>query len=228
VIDANFPGSDFVLEAQGSDLTVQGVESDMVDNSAHNGVEISQPSHTSVEMVESSGMMETGSDVLTSEQVPTLEGDMTGQETQDDGKAPPSAGLAVLPDPESSEQESLKMKGPDDPSAQAPAPSELAVEGTSATGEASQAPDGQQVTLEGVPVSGELANGQVYGFITPDGYAVPFFPGGAMPIQAAGGQVRRRPNPRRSRPGIRSRAPPESRASSHAAPTPHGRRLETP
>ncbi len=43
-MDANFARFDLVREAQGSDLTVQGVESDMVDTSAHNGVEISQPS----------------------------------------------------------------------------------------------------------------------------------------------------------------------------------------
>ena len=227
MIDANFARFDLVLEAQGSDLTVQGVESDMVDTSAHNGVEISQPSHTSVEIVEGSGMMETGSDVLSSEQVPTLEGDMTGQDTQDDGKAAPSAGLAVLPDSESSEQDALKMKGPDDPSTQTAATSEMAAEGTSATGEAVQAPDGQQVTLEGVPVSGELANGQVYGFITPDGYAVPFFPGGAMPIQAAGGQVRFHPNPCYSPPALVSLLRPCS-VRLLTPPMPRRRRLATP
>ncbi len=176
------------MEAQGSDLTVQGVEAEIVDASASSGVEIAQTSHASVEMVESSGMMESTSDVLASEQIASLEGDLTGSEVQDDASKARRSGLAVLPDAEPSEQDALKIKGPDDAAVQT---SVAAPDGSVASGETSQAQDGQQVTLEGVPggASGELPNGQMYGFITPDGYAVPFFPGGAVPMQATGGQV---------------------------------------
>ena len=169
---------------------MQGVESEMVDGSTQPGVEISQQTHTSVEMVESSGIMEGTSDVLSSEQVPSLEGDLTGTDVQDDASKSRRSGLAVLPDAETSDQDALKIKGPDDASsAQSTA---IPAEGVVASGDAAQAQDGQQVTLEGVAggASGEISNTPLYGFITPDGYAVPFFPGGPMPIQATGGQVR--------------------------------------
>ena len=158
---------------------MQGVEAEMADTSAQPGVEISQQAHTSVEMVESSAMIESTSDVLSA--VP-LEGDLTGSEVQDDLSKTRRAGIAVLPDSEPSEQDPLKIKGPDDASAQSTA---QPAEGVIVAVEAAQTADGQQVLLEGVPVGapGELQNG-VYGFITPDGYAVPFFPGGAVPMQA--------------------------------------------
>ena len=166
---------------------MQGVESEMVDASSQPGVEIAQQTHASVEMVENSGMMESASDVLSAEQVPSLEGDLTGTDVQDEASKSRRAGLAVLPDTETSDQDALKIKGPEDASsAQSTA---MAVEGA-VVSEVAQVQDGQ-ITLEGVPggASGEMANAPLYGFITPDGYAVPFFPGGAMPIPTAAGQV---------------------------------------
>ena len=182
------------------ELSVPGVEGDMV---AHGAVEMAQPSHGSVEMVENSGIIETcgTADVLSSEAMPMLESDVSGSDLPvESGKVRRAVGgLAVLPDPESSDQDASKQKPMEESASSNPSVQTVTSADGTTSSDLIQVPDGQQVLPDGQQVQliegvaginpGDLPNGQMYSFITPDGYAVPFYSGGAVPVQSANGQV---------------------------------------